>query len=332
MIITVDTGSTNMRCRLFDGNTLLDEARRKVGVRNTAFDGNNQKLKDGLRELCQELLERNGISEADVEVIISVGTLASDVGIYHVPHVLVPIGYRESAHYAKMVTLPEITNIPILFVPGIKTMPQGGESPLEAVAIADSLSGEECKTYGVLEQLGIKGDVVVSLPGSYNKVLQVDQDGRITFFKTGMCGEFLTSVGEHTLLNHSLPHPIISRIIPEKLCMGFDHAAEYGISPTLIKARVTRVFMDWNADDSANFYVGGALYDDVRLVIRAHKEGQRLLIGGGNPLRHIFVLLLQHAGIRDVIEITDECARLAPAIGAMKVYRAYLEQNQKVSV
>lgn len=328
MIITVDTGSTNMRCRLFDGNSLLDEAKRKVGIRNTAFDGNNQKLKDGLRDLCAELITRNSISESDVEVIISVGTLASDVGIYHVPHAPVPIGYLESASHARMVTIPEIANIPILFIPGIKMLPRGDESPLEAVAAMDSLSGEDCEAFGVMEQLGLTGDLVIALPGSYNKVLQIDKAGRVISLCTGMCGELLTSVGENTLLNHSLPKPIIREIIPEKLRLGFDYAAEYGISPTLIKARMVQVHSNWTADEAANFYVGGALYDDIRLVIRSHKEGQRLLIGGGDPLRRIFMILLEHVGICDAYEISDECARLAPALGAMKVYRAYLESNR----
>jgi hypothetical protein len=70
------------------------------------------------------------------------------------------------------------------------------------------------------------------------------------------------------------------------------------------------------------------LYDDIRLVIRSHKEGQRLLIGGGDPLRRIFMILMEHVGICDAYEISDECARLAPALGAMKVYRAYLESNR----
>ena len=327
MLITVDTGSTNMRCRLFDGTTLLDEVKRGVGVRNTAFDGNNQKLKDGLRELCQTLIARNGITEGDVEAIISVGTLASDVGIYHVPHAPAPIGYRESAQNARMVTLPEILPIPILFIPGVKVVPRGDESLFGAIATMDSMSGEDCEAFGIMEQMGLTGDFVMALPGSYNKVLEIDEKGRVASFKTGMCGEFLTSVGEHTLLKHSLPSPIIREILPKPLCLGYDHAAEYGISPSLIKARFVQIHGGWTADEAANFYVGAALYDDIRLILRARKEGQRLFIGGGNPLRHIFMLLLAHAGVTDAVEISDEQARLAPAIGAMKVYRAYLERK-----
>ncbi|WP_242847414.1 hypothetical protein [Dorea sp. D27] len=41
--ITIDGGTTNTRCILWDDRRLrVDEARREIGVRNTAIDGNNK--------------------------------------------------------------------------------------------------------------------------------------------------------------------------------------------------------------------------------------------------------------------------------------------------
>ena len=52
--ITIDGGTTNTRCILWDDRRLrIDEARREVGVRNTAIDGSSQKLKIG-RASCRE--------------------------------------------------------------------------------------------------------------------------------------------------------------------------------------------------------------------------------------------------------------------------------------
>lgn len=43
-VITIDGGTTNTRCILWDNtNKKMAEERRGVGVRNTAIDGNNQK-------------------------------------------------------------------------------------------------------------------------------------------------------------------------------------------------------------------------------------------------------------------------------------------------
>lgn len=64
MFITIDCGTTNMRCRLFDGKNILDETRRKAGVRNTAFDGTNEFLKTSLKSSIEELLSGTRLRKA----------------------------------------------------------------------------------------------------------------------------------------------------------------------------------------------------------------------------------------------------------------------------
>ena len=70
MLITVDCGTTNMRCRLFDGQTMLAQAKRTAGCRNTAFSGTSDFLRQSLKECIDELLTATGLRETDVEAII----------------------------------------------------------------------------------------------------------------------------------------------------------------------------------------------------------------------------------------------------------------------
>lgn len=331
MLISVDCGTTNMRCRLFDGSVLVDETRRKSGVRNTAFDGTTDFLKSSLKDSVKELLVRNSLCERDIELIISSGTLASDVGIHTIPHVVAPAGVKESAAAAQLATIPEITQIPILFIPGVKTLPADDESDEEKVIeLLESMSGEECETYGIMSQLGLHGDFVITLPGSYNKAMEISPDGRIMSIRTGMCGEFIAAIAEHTLLRHSLPQPVIREILPEKLIQGYDYCATHGTSPTLIKARMVRLLRGWSEDEAANFFVGAILHDDISSACEICRSGKPVVVGGGNPLRHIFSLLLCHAGAENIIEIDDETAKLAPNIGAMEVYAEYKKQHNIV--
>lgn len=327
MLITVDCGTTNMRCRLFDGRTLLAQAKRTAGCRNTAFSGTSDFLRQSLKECIDELLTATGLSESDVEAVVSSGTLASDVGIYYLPHAVAPVGVRESAAAARLAHMPEVTSIPILFIPGVKTLPAPGETDTDKFLDAlESMSGEECETYGIMAQLGLKGDFVITLPGSYNKVFTVDAEGRITWLQTGMCGEFIAAMSEHTLLKHSLPHPVIQKILPEHLYLGFDYSVKNGVSPSLIKARTTQLFGGWSRDEAANFFIGALLKDDIMAVVRAAK-GQNIVVGGGDPLRSIFILLLRRAGVSNIIEVDDETARLAPSLGAMQVYAEWKKSN-----
>ena len=328
LIITVDCGTTNMRCRLYQEHEVVCEARRKVGTRNTAFDGHNGKLKEGLRECVEEILQKANLRPDQVEAIVSSGTLSSDVGIYRVPHIALPVGIQKSAAYAKMVTLPEITSIPILFIPGEKSLPEEGETDdVRIVELVDSMSGEECEMYGLREVMGLEGSFAMTLPGSYNKSFEVDADGVIRSMYTGMCGEFIAAMSEHTLLRHSLSDPVLQTLLPEKLIFGYEYAKTHGISPSIIKTRNVQLWHNWTRDEAANFFVGAILADDIRNVLRIVREDVPLIVGGGDPLRTVFATLLAHEGVKNMIVVSDEQARLAPNIGAMMTYREHIRQR-----
>ena len=328
-IITVDCGTTNMRCRLYEGEQILCEARRKVGTRNTAFDGHNGKLKEGLRECVEEILQKAGLHPEEVEAIVSSGTLSSDVGIYRVPHVALPVGIEKSASYAKMVTMPEITSIPILFIPGEKSLPEAGETDdVRIVELVDSMSGEECEMYGLRALMGLEGPFAMTLPGSYNKSFEVDGNGVIRSMYTGMCGEFIAAMSEHTLLRHSLSDPVLQTLIPAKLIFGYEYAKTHGISPSIIKTRNVQLWHNWTRDEAANFFVGAILADDIRNVLRIVRDDLPLIVGGGDPLRTVFATLLAHEGVKNMTVVSDEQARFAPNIGAMMTYREHMRQKQ----
>ena len=321
MFITVDCGSTNMRCRLFDGNTLLAEAKRTAGCRNTAFNGTSDFLRVSLKECIDELLSSQSLTEADVEAVISSGTLASDVGIYYLPHAVAPVGKFESANAARLAMLEDITSIPILFIPGVKTLPRGDEpDDMAFFDTLESMSGEECETYGIMAQLGLEGDFTITLPGSYNKVFKVDSMGRITWLQTGMCGEFIAAMSGHTLLRHSLPDPVIQEILPDFLILGYDMAERHGTSPMLIKARMMQTLGGYNKTEAANFFVGAILHDDIASSAELCRSGKPVILGGGDPLRSIFAILLEHAGVENLRVVDDTTARLASSYGAMRVW------------
>lgn len=324
MLITVDCGSTNMRCRLFNGETLLDEVKQQCGIRNTAFDGNNTRLENALHDSIETLLSRNGIDYTDIETIVSSGTLASNVGIYRVPHVPAPVGIVESAKAAQRVVLPQVSPIPILFIPGVRTAPSPQETDaMRRIELYESMGAEECENYGIAAQLGLTGNYTMILPGSYCQTFDVDSDGRIFSIMTGICGEFISAIAEHTLMKHTLPSPVIREIIPEKLLLGYDFCAAHGVSSAMFKTRMVQVWGGYTADEAANYFVGTVLHDNVAAIADRYASNNPVVIGGGDPLRSIFRLLLEHANVKNIITVDDHVARLAPSIGALTVYKKW---------
>ena len=96
--ITIDGGTTNTRCILWNSSRQrIDEQKREVGVRNTAIDGNNSKLKNAVKECLEQLLEDHSLTYDNINHIIASGMITSDVGIVVVPHLTAPADLEQIA-------------------------------------------------------------------------------------------------------------------------------------------------------------------------------------------------------------------------------------------
>jgi 2-keto-3-deoxy-galactonokinase len=105
-VITVDTGTTNTRCILWnEKREKIAEKKSKVGVRNTAIDGNNGKLKAAVKECLDQLLADGKIGYGDVKGVIASGMITSNVGLVEIPHLVVPAGKEDLARATKPVLL-----------------------------------------------------------------------------------------------------------------------------------------------------------------------------------------------------------------------------------
>ncbi len=327
MLILVDCGTTNMRLRLYHdaaagaaaapGDKIpLDEIKYKTGVRDAVRERSDEILRETLGRAIRELLSRNSLGESDVEAVICSGTLSSHVGIHHIHHVVMPTSFEDTAAHSELVHMPDVSAIPILFIPGVKGV---GD-----IMYTEVMSGEECELYGIAEEMGIRGAFTLLLPGSYNKIISVNKEGKIEKIYSSMCGELTAAVSENTLLRRAVPSPVIQVIKPEMLRWGAEFASEWGLSPALSKVWVMkRIGKD--ADDAANFMMGAILEGDMRLM-HALPEGQPVYVGGSSPLRELFLEMLNIYGIK-AAGVAPDAARIAPNIGAMKVYREYKRQH-----
>ena len=91
MFLIIDGGTTNLRVTLLsDERKPLDAIARDGGVRHTAVDGNNGRLKAALAECIDQLLARNGLGAGDVKRCVAYGMITSDMGLLEIPHVPAP--------------------------------------------------------------------------------------------------------------------------------------------------------------------------------------------------------------------------------------------------
>src|SRR5690554_127957 len=90
--ILIDSGTTHSRIRLVSlwSSKVKDVIKRAVGVRNTAIDGNNQKLRNMISQAVEEIITKNALQTDQVKYIIASGMITSNLGLYEIPHISAP--------------------------------------------------------------------------------------------------------------------------------------------------------------------------------------------------------------------------------------------------
>ena len=130
--ITIDGGTTNTRISLIKDGRVVETIKLSLGARS-GID-NNDALKTAIADAIDTLLKKsNGI---EIEKILASGMITSEFGLYNLPHISAPSGIDELHNAMCEVRLDDISEIPFVFIPGIKV--SDGE-----LSHSDMMRGEE---------------------------------------------------------------------------------------------------------------------------------------------------------------------------------------------
>ncbi len=287
--ITIDGGTTNTRCILWDDRRLrIDEARREVGVRNTAIDGSSQKLKQAVKECLEQLLDGSSLTYRDIRHIIASGMITSDVGIVEVPHLTAPAGLDEIAAATKELLLPDVCPIPIHFIPGIKNTE--GNITFDDYESMDIMRGEEVESLAIIHKYHKGQPMLLILPGSHNKFVSVDQGGRITGCLTSISGELLASVTNDTIIAKSVGRSFVTSCDYDRdwMLLGYENAKRVGLGRACFSGRILSLFREKNPSKIANYILGAVLQGDITAIMNSQAlsltKDTHVVISGKAPL------------------------------------------------
>lgn len=298
MIITIDGGTTNTRLTLIDGGRIIDRIKKSIGAGVGGDD-----LKSAVRAGISEIIERN--SGKKVEKVVLSGMIGSESGLCNIPHIIAPAGVDELRKSLVTLEMPEITKLPMVFIPGVKTFSDADEKPLCEL---DIMRGEETELCGIMSRLGKKAATVL-LPGSHMKIINTDENGRIISFCTSISGELTRAAAEHTILQRSINGAFPKKADEEYLRRGFDYAMLHGINEALFKVRVQGNFLKTPPEKLYAFLLGAVLRDDV---LSAKSRGGLVIIGGSDPFRSALDVLISG----EKLLVDDEISEMAAAYGA----------------
>ena len=279
MILAMDGGTTNTRITLVRDKTPVDRIKLPIGAGSTAKTGSNQLLKEAIADGIGELLRRNSIEPGEVEKILVSGMLTSELGLYNLPHKVMPAGTKDLAQGAVTVSLPEIFPCPVTFLPGLKNDSAGDFSR------ADMMRGEETELVGLMDLTGIKPPFTAVLPGTHTKLVKVNQGGQMELCRTTLGGELLAAIPQNTVLKSSVVFPLLQvGADMSYLQRGVECSRKLGLSSAAFKTRVL-VTTEGVSPENAGVFLAGVLLEPDLVAIAQTAGSDPILLGGSEPLR-----------------------------------------------
>ena len=309
-VICVDGGTTNTRLVLMKDGTECDRIKMNTGAGSTAKNGNNNELKEQFKIHLNKLLDKHNLAESDIEQIILSGMICSELGLHCVPHVKTLAGAKELKNACENVVLSDITSIPMTFIPGVKTVS-------ENVCEMDIMRGEETELTGIRKLLNLNDSFVLMLPGTHNKIIFADGDGRIVNFFTAMSGELTKTVCDNTILKEALDGGFTKTPDTDAGLFGYDTAEELGVTSALFKVRILSKFSDCSAKQLYSFLLGVILHEDVLLAQK--KADGCVIVAGSEPFKSALKCILDNRTALPSEILSDDISDRCVSVGQLEI-------------
>lgn len=243
-IATIDCGTTNSRVYIVDENgNVITRASQKVGVRDTAINGNNQVLKDGVREVFNRALQEVGISPSEIHCILSSGMITSELGLIEIPHLWAPCNLDTLAANITLVKDLDVfpPSIPLYFVRGIKNFYDPAKISMQDVGSLDFMRGEEVQVAGLLENQEVKLPNIITILSSHTKFIPVDEEKKILGSVTTLSGQLYEAILKETFVGKSVrsedDFDNTSYFNPDVVEMAYDEIMRSGFLRGLMYVR-----------------------------------------------------------------------------------------------
>lgn len=331
-MITIDGGTTNTRAYLWDvDGTLLGQQKSEVGVRDTAADGNCDRLSRAVKKLIENLLAEASVDAGELEAVYASGMISSNVGLYELPHLTAPATLADFAAGTREVFLPEICPAPIRFIPGLKN-PANESGLLSRVEEMDMMRGEETEALALLEKIPEHQGMVLVLPGSHTKFVFVSEKQELTGCLTSLTGELLAVLTAQSIVADAVKKAFVTGLPDEEyLRAGYRAAETGGFARAAFLTRTTAQFINGSQHACASFLLGAVLQNDLAAIRsrRAQLSPETtIVVAGKEPLASSMTLLLREEGyFSDIRQIPQTELGVMSGTGARLVHLARMRGN-----
>jgi 2-dehydro-3-deoxygalactonokinase len=259
--IYVDMGTTNTRVWLMLGERVLAGSSEGFGIRDAAGEGARQ-----IRAELRELIAKVRVSEpCSPTYVAAAGMIGSSLGLVAVPHIRPPVGLRELIAAARWCHFPDVTELPVLLVPGVRS---GEAQPtIEAVHELDVMRGEETLCAGLVSLGLVTQPCIVLNLGSHWKAIQLDEEGRIQSSITSLSGELIHAAQLHTLVASSVSSEKPQYLAQSWIEAGMKEQRKSGSGRAAFMVRLLDIAGQGTKEDRLAFLIGAFIASDFDALL-----------------------------------------------------------------
>ncbi|MBQ2948037.1 MAG: 2-dehydro-3-deoxygalactonokinase [Clostridia bacterium] len=320
--LVVDCGTTNLRVTLLNENKeKIDTVKAEGGVRHTSIDGHNGRLRTMLRESIETVLARNGYTAADVEKCVASGMITSALGLMEIPHVPAPAGAAELRAKMQEKVFEDVAPFPIAFIPGMRNF--AGPVDLENFSGMDMMRGEEVEAVGLYKLLAPKGAAMFVLPGTHNKFVAMDAQGRMLGCMTSISGELLDALTHHTIIAEAVGHSFVSadEYDPEYAKAGARECAVSGLGRAAFAGRILSTLGGKDRAKLQSYLLGATLALDVQAMqsFVGDQENVEAYIAGKAPLQQCFCDVMEALAAGEAHQVAAEVSGRMGLEGVLEI-------------
>lgn len=322
--LVVDAGTSRTRVRLWHQGAVVDEGSEAVGAKDVALAGDSAPIAEALARLIPAV--RSGHDLVPAAVVCS-GMITSNVGLVEVPHETAPVGLHELARRLVRHDVPAVTELPVYFVPGVKTVAE--ERDWQALSRFDVMRGEEVEVAGLLAALDLEPPLAFFHCGSHHKLIEVgapscDEGPVVLRSSTSITGELLAAVRERTILASSLEDLAGLKLDSEAITAGVRHASEFGFGRAAFLVRVGQVIAGLTRAEATALLVGALTALDLQLIAQELGPDQTLVLYGGGVFPSVLRHELKREGRQHVRLVDAATSGRVATTGAVRLLEEYL--------
>ncbi len=297
--IYVDMGTTNTRVWLMEGSRVIARESAPFGIRDSAREKSPKIVYEGLQRLIA--LFESSSDQSSPTHIAAAGMISSSLGLAEVPHVPAPAGLDELSAAAQWHRFEDISELPILLVPGVRCGPANPKA--EQIDSVDVMRGEETLCAGLVALNVVSRSGIVLNLGSHWKAIQLDDKGRVASSITSLSGELLHAAQQQTILASSVAANWPDRFSPQWLKSGIDLARQSGLARALFCARLLGLSDQGTPEDRLAFLLGAFLASDLDALRKRNALSPQRKVGiiGYKALAEAWQFALTDAGMPSTI-------------------------------